>query len=326
MNVLIIGGLGFFGTYTTIELMKNNKNVILVDKMKGKKQKIEAIERIMDKRLKIYEGNVLDEKIINQVFLENSIDIVIDFVTMYNFSFSQTNPNKYYTDNMNKMNILLRYMKKYNCQKLIYASSAAVYGNASKFPIEETNELNPSNNYGRLKKNIEELLNNEYKKDKKWTFIKCRYFNPIGIYYDKYLSSKKKSNIYDILTQTDWNTNNQMKVCTGYSTKDGTAIRDYIHILDVAKANNKLVDFTMKNDGNYDFNIASGQGTSVKELINTFENITDIKVNVLYEKKCDRDIAISYANIEKIKSKTDWYPEKNIEDIFKDYKKYIIES
>ena len=328
MKVLVTGGTGYIGSHTIVELLNHNYEVVCIDNfINSKLEVLDKIKEITGKEITFYEGDVCDKQILRQIFTDNNIDAVIHFAGLKAVGESVRVPLKYYRNNIDSTLSLLEVMGEYNCKKLVFSSSATVYGKPKSLPIKEDFPLSTTNPYGATKLMIENILRDIYVSDKDWSIAVLRYFNPIGAHSSGLIGENPNDIPNNLMPYI-------VKVATGeyqklnifgndYDTVDGTGVRDYIHVVDLALGHLKALE-KIDNDNGIDFyNLGTGHGFSVLELVNTFSKVN--KVDVPYE-ICDRrpgDIDACYADPSYAKEKLNWQAEKNIEDMCRDSYNFV---
>ena len=323
MAILVTGGAGFIGSHTAVELLEKGEDIVIVDNFSNSlPETLEKIKEITKKDFKFYEVDLLDEENLEKVFKENNIESVIHFAAFKVVDESFEKPIEYYHNNITGTLVLLKLMKKYNCKKIVFSSSAAVYGDTEVLPIKEDSNLSTINPYGTTKLMIERILQDVSASDKEFSVAVLRYFNPIGAHKSGLIgdSSKKATNniMYVILKVAS----GKQEVLTvngnDYNTEDGTGIRDYIHVVDLAKGHLSALDKIRKEPGIKVYNLGTGRGYSVLELITTFEKVNGIKVNYKIGPRRPGDIVVSFADPSKAKEELGWIAERGIEDMCRD--------
>ena len=330
MRVLITGGLGFIGSHITVQLIENMDDVIIVDNLYN--SKIEVFDKIKqitkNNNIKLYIGDCQDETVMNKIFEENNIDLVIHCAGLKAVGESVQKPILYYQTNLNSTLTLLKIMQKNEIKRIIFSSTATVYGIPKISPIDETFETgNTTNPYGTSKYMIERILEDLYKSDNSWSIGILRYFNPIGAHESGLIGEEPNGIPNNLMPYI-------LKVANGelpylnvfgndYDTKDGTGVRDYIHVVDLANAHLKAAKKIYNSNGIYIYNIGTGTGYSVLDIVNNFEKVNGIKVNYKIAPRRSGDVAICFANPKKAESELGWKAEKNIEDMCKDAWNYI---
>lgn len=322
MKILVTGGLGFIGSHTVVELTESNNEVIIVDNLYNSKEEVlEKLETITGKKIKLYKYDLLDKEKLDEIFKENEIDAVIHFAGYKAVGESVKKPLMYYSNNLMSTTNLLEVMQKYNVKKLVFSSSATVYGDPGcpKY-TEEMGRGETTNPYGTTKAMIEKILEDLYTSDNSWNITILRYFNPVGAHNSGLIGEEPNGIPNNLMPYI-------MKVASGklevlsvfgndYPTPDGSGVRDYIHVVDLAKGHVKALE-KMK-DGLNIYNLGSGQGVSVLELVNTFQKVNNIKVNYKIVERRPGDLAEYYADSTKALNELGWKTEKTLEDICRD--------
>ena len=286
MKILVTGGTGYIGSHTCVELLNNGYDVVVIDSLVNSKEDVVSkIEEITGKKIAFYQGDVRDEKLLKGIFLDNKIDAVIHFAGLKAVGESVQKPIEYYQNNLDSTLTLLKIMKENDVKKIIFSSSATVYGDNKNVPFREEYEIGGTTNpYGTSKLFIEHMLNDVYVSDNEWSISLLRYFNPIGAHESGLIGEDPNgipNNLMPYISRVAIGKLPQLTVFGGdYDTKDGTCIRDYIHVVDLAKAHlcalNKLKSDPHSIDA---YNIGTGIGYSVLDIINAFEDATGQKVN-----------------------------------------------
>lgn len=322
-KILITGGAGYIGSHTAVELLKNGEELVIVDNFSNSSPEVlEKIKKITGKDFKFYELDLLDEEKLDNVFKDNKIEAVIHFAGLKAVGESVEKPIEYYHNNITGTLILLKTMKKYNCKKIVFSSSATVYGNPQKLPIAEDSPLSTTNPYGSTKLMIEQILQDVAVADKDFCIAILRYFNPIGAHESGLIGEVPNGIPNNIMPYI-------MKVAKGeykeltifgddYPTKDGTGVRDYIHVVDLSKGHLKALDKIRKEAGVKIYNLGTGNGYSVLELVKNFEKVNNVKVNYKIGPRRPGDIPACYANPRKAEKELGWKAEKGIEEMLKD--------
>ena len=322
MKILVTGGLGFIGSHTCVELAKQNHEVIIVDNLYNSKEEvIEKLEKITGIRFKLYKYDLLEKEKIEEIFDENNIDAVIHFAGYKAVGESVKKPLMYYSNNLQSTINLLEVMQKHNVKKIVFSSSATVYGDPGnpKY-VEEMGRGQTTNPYGTTKAMIEKILEDLYASDNSWDISILRYFNPVGAHESGLIGEEPNGIPNNLMPYV-------MKVASGklevlsifgndYPTVDGTGVRDYIHVVDLAKGHVSALD-KMKKGLNI-YNLGSGKGVSVLELVTTFEKVNNLKVNYKIVERRAGDLAEYYADPSKALKELDWKTEKTLEDICRD--------
>lgn len=311
-NILVSGGCGFIGSHCVVELIKNNYNVIIVDNLINSSITVlDAIEKITSIKPNFYHCDILNYKDLNHIFNNHKIDAVIHLAGHKSVSESVNNPLKYYENNVGGLITLLKCMKNHQVTKIVFSSSATVYGNPKKCPITEEDDINILNPYGQTKYISELML-----KDCCHTTIILRYFNPVGGYQ---LLGESPTRVATNLFPTIVSILNKEKshldiFGSDYNTIDGTPIRDYIHVVDLAKAHVKALQYNKSNI----FNLGTGQGYTVLEIVKEFENYTNQKIRYELKDRRAGDAEAVYADYSKAYQLLDWRPEYDLKTMVKD--------
>lgn len=324
MKVLLTGGTGFIGSHTAVELINSGYEVIIVDNLSNSSSTvIDKIEKITGIRPKFYKADVADIKSTETIFNENKIDAVIHFAGYKAVGESVEKPLMYYRNNIDSTLSLLELMVKYGVKNIVFSSSATVYGRPEVCPIPETARTGDcSNPYGRTKYFIENILTDFAKANEGASVVLLRYFNPIGAHSSGLIGEKPNgipNNLMPYITQTAAGIREKLSVFgNDYPTVDGTGVRDYIHVVDLAKGHVAAVNFASKNKGTEIFNLGTGKGSSVLEIISTFEKVNGIKIPYEIAAKRKGDVAECYAGTEKANRMLNWKAELTISDMCRD--------
>ena len=323
MSILVTGGAGFIGSHTVVELLEKGEDIVIVDNfVNSKPEVLEKIKKITEKDFKFYEVDLLDEENLEKVFIENKIEAVIHFAGLKAVGESVEKPIEYYHNNITGTLILLELMKKYNCKKIIFSSSATVYGTPKTVPIKEDFPLSTTNPYGSTKLMIEQILKDVCIADKEFCAILLRYFNPIGAHKSGLLGESPNgipNNLMPYINQVALGKLDHLNVFgNDYLTVDGTGVRDYIHVVDLAKGHVKALKKAREITGAEAYNLGTGKGYSVLEIVKAFEDANNIKIKYEITARRAGDIAECYADPSKAKQELDWEATKNLEEMCKD--------
>ena len=325
MKVLVTGGAGYIGSHTVVELLNSNHEVIIVDNFSNSKPEVlENIRKITGKDFKFYEEDLINKDSIDKIFSENTIDAVIDFAAFKAVGESTKIPVKYYINNVSTILFLLEIMEKHNVKKLVFSSSATVYGDPNIIPItEEAKTGNTTNPYGTSKYFVEQILKDLYKSDNSWDIAILRYFNPVGAHESGLIGEEPvgiPANLMPFISKVAKGELEELKVFgNDYDTKDGTGVRDYIHVVDLAIAHEKALEKLIKEEkGLFIYNIGTGNGYSVLEMIEAFEKANNIKIKYQITDRRPGDIATCYADPAKAENELNFKATKNLEDMCKD--------
>ena len=304
-KILVTGGMGYIGSHTVVQLYEAGYEPIIVDNLVNSKPEVlNRIEKITGKRPLFYEYDVRDEEKISKIFDEDEIFAVIHFAGLKSVGESVQKPQLYFDNNIGSTEVLLRVMEKHNCKNIVFSSSATVYGNPERVPIFEEDKLGPTTNpYGETKLRIEFLLKDVAKNDKTWNIVLLRYFNPIGAHKSGLMGEDPQgipNNLMPYITQVAVGKLKQLQVFgDDYDTLDGTGVRDYIHVDDLAHGHILALKKIEEKPGLLIYNLGTGKGTSVLELVHAFEEANNIKINYVIAPRRPGDIAECYANADK---------------------------
>ena len=331
MKVLVTGGAGFIGSHTVVELLNNDMEVVVIDDFSNSKPEVlDNIKKITGKDFKFYEVNYLNREELEKVFEENpDIDGVINFAGFKAVGESVKKPIEYYINNVSGALVLLDTMRKYNVKKFVFSSSATVYGEKNPIPYIETMETGKATNpYGTTKLFIEQILEDVYKSDNTWDICILRYFNPIGAHESGLIGEEPQGIPNNLMPYVVRVASGQLKELSvfgdDYDTPDGTGVRDYIHVVDLAKGHVKAIEkLNKEGSGIYIYNLGAGIGYSVLDIVKTFEKVTGKKVSYKITERRPGDLAEVYSNPKKAEEELGWKAEKNLEDMCRDSWNYI---
>ena len=330
MAVLLPGGTGYIGSHTAVELLNSVKEIVIIDNFSNSKAEVlEKIKKITGKDFKFYEMDYRDKEKLEKVFTENDIEAVLNFAGYKAVGESVQKPIEYYDNNINGALALLEVMKKHNVKKFIFSSSATVYGDPEVIPItEECKTGGTTNPYGTTKLFIEQILKDTYASDNTWDICILRYFNPVGAHESGLIGEEPQgipNNLMPYVVRVAAGILPQLSVFgNDYNTPDGTGVRDYIHVVDLAKGHvlalNKL---EKENKGLFIYNLGTGTGYSVLDMVKAFEKATGKEVPYKIAPRRSGDIATCYANPKKAKEELGWEATKTLEDMCRDSWNYI---
>ena len=331
MKILVTGGLGYIGSHTCVELLNDDYEVIIVDNLSNSKiEVLDKIKEITNKDVKFYKEDVCDIDTLDKIFKDNNIDAIIHFAGYKAVGESVEKPIMYYENNLVSTLNLCRMMKKYNCKKVVFSSSATVYGSPHTLPIEEDFPLSTTNPYGTTKLMNEMILEDVYKSDKDFSIVILRYFNPIGAHSSGLIGEDPNgipNNLMPYIVRVAAHELECLNVFgSDYDTPDGTGVRDYIHVVDLALGHIKAIEKTFKGNGIDYYNLGTGKGYSVLDIINTFEKVNNVKVNYKIVDRRPGDIAACYADPTKAKEELGWEAKYDIERMCKDSYNYILKN
>lgn len=331
MAILVTGGAGFIGSHTSVELLNKGKEIVIIDNFSNSKPEVlDKIRKITGKDFKFYEIDYLDREKLEKVFQENDIESVLNFAGYKAVGESIEKPLEYYHNNISGCLVLLQTMKKYGVKKFIFSSSATVYGEPEKIPLtEECKTGGTTNPYGTSKLFIEQILKDTYKSDSTWDICILRYFNPVGAHESGLIGEEPQgipNNLMPYIVRVANGTLKELSVFgNDYNTKDGTGVRDYIHVVDLAKGHVAALQKLDKEEkGLYIYNLGTGNGYSVLDMVKAFEKATGKKVPYKIAQRREGDIATCYADPSSAKEELGWVATKTLEDMCLDSWKYII--
>lgn len=330
MSVLLPGGAGYIGSHTAVELLNAGKEIVIIDNFANSKPEVlEAIKKITGKNFKFYEMDYRDKEKLEKVFEENDIEAVLNFAGYKAVGESVQKPLEYYDNNISGALILLETMKKYNVKKFIFSSSATVYGDPEIIPItEECKTGGTTNPYGTTKLFIEQILKDTYASDNTWNICILRYFNPVGAHESGLIGEEPQgipNNLMPYVVRVAAGILPQLSVFgNDYDTPDGTGVRDYIHVVDLAKGHVLALDkLNKEGKGLYIYNLGTGTGYSVLDMVKAFEKATGKAVPYKIAPRRAGDIATCYAEPKKAKEELGWEASKTLEDMCRDSWNYI---
>lgn len=330
MKVLVTGGLGYIGSHTCVELLKEGHEVVILDNLSNSKKEVqEKIEELANKKLTLYIGNMIDKDLLDEIFTKEKIDTVIDFAAYKAVGESVQKPIDYYENNVSTVLVLLKEMTKHQVKKLVFSSSATVYGTPEQVPIKEDAKTgNTTNPYGTSKLFVEQILKDLYKSDNTWDIAILRYFNPIGADPSGLIGEDPNgipANLMPYIAKVAVGELECLSIFgNDYPTKDGTGVRDYIHVVDLAKGHIKALEKLQKeNQGLFIYNLGTGTGYSVLDIVHAFEKVNNLKVNYKIAPRREGDIAECYSDPTKAKEELGWQAEKTIEDMCRDAYNFI---
>lgn len=323
MAILVTGGMGYIGSHTCVELLNAGYEVVIVDNLSN--SKIEVLQNIQDitgKDFKFYKINMLEKDSLERVFHENEIDAVIHFAGLKSVEESVLHPLLYYKNNLMSTITLCELMQKYQIKNLVFSSSATVYGIPEKVPISEESQLQAKSPYGRTKLMIEEILEDVHQADQQWSISILRYFNPIGAHESGKIGEDplgRPNNLMPTITKVAARKYNILHVFgNNYPTIDGTCIRDYIHVTDIANGHIKALKKNKNSSGIHTYNLGTGKGYSVLEIISSFEKVTGVHIPYQIIAPRSGDVAVCYANPRKAEKELGWKARKEIDEMCMD--------
>ena len=323
MAVLVTGGAGYIGSHTCIEMVKAGYDVVVVDNLdNSNKESLSRVEKIVGKEIKFYENDVRDKEALRKIFSENKIEAVIHFAGLKAVGESVAKPIEYYDNNLISTIYLLEVMREFDVKKFVFSSSATVYGVAKEMPLKEGMPTGAINPYGRTKLFIEEILRDLYVSDNTWGIAILRYFNPIGAHESGTIGEDPKgipNNLMPYIAQVAVGRREQLHVFgNDYNTVDGTGVRDYIHVCDLAVGHVKAVDWALKNEKCDEFNLGTGNGTSVLQLKDAFETASGVEIPFVIDPRRPGDPDEVYADATKALDVLGWKADLGVDEMCRD--------
>ena len=324
MNVLVTGGAGYIGSHTCVELLENGYGVVVIDNLvNANPVSLKRVEQITGKTVKFYEGDVRDEVLLRKIFAENDISCVIHFAGLKAVGESVEKPWEYYDNNLNTTLVLTKVMKEVGMKSIIFSSSATVYTSDNEMPLKETSRTGGCTNpYGWTKYMTEQILSGISHADPDWSVVLLRYFNPIGAHKSGLMGENPRgipNNLMPYITQVAIGRREKLSIFgNDYPTPDGTCVRDYIHVMDLAKGHVAAVKFATENKGTEVFNLGTGIGYSVMDTVNTFMEVNHVDVPYQIVGRRAGDIATCYADPAKSKEVLGWTAQETLADMCRD--------
>lgn len=331
MAILVTGGAGYIGSHACVELLENGYEIVVLDNfVNSKPESLNRIRKITGSDFKFYEADLLDREAVETVFSENSIDAVIHFAGLKAVGESVQKPLWYYHNNITGTLILCEVMAKHNVKKLVFSSSATVYGNPKSVPISEDFPLSTTNPYGSTKLMIENILRDLVVADKEWSIALLRYFNPIGAHESGLIGEDPNDIPNNLMPYVAQVAAGKLEVLSvfgnDYPTHDGTGVRDYIHVVDLARGHLKAVERVMNHPGVDAYNLGTGHGYSVLDMVKTFSEVNGVSVNYKIAPRRPGDIAECFANPTKAKELLGWEAEYDLKKMCQDAWKFMTEN
>lgn len=323
MAILVTGGAGYIGSHTVVELLNLGKEVVIVDNLSNSSILVlDRIEAITGKRPAFYELDVCDKQALRKVFEQESIEAAIHFAGYKAVGESVQKPVMYYENNIMSTLALVEVMSEFNVKKIVFSSSATVYGVHNQSPLVETMPTSATNPYGYTKVMLEQILKDVHVADSEWSIALLRYFNPIGAHESGLIGEDPSgipNNLMPFIAQVAVGKRPELSVFgDDYDTVDGTGVRDYIHVVDLAIGHIKALEKVSEKPDVYIYNLGSGEGTSVLQLVNTFESVNKVPIPYKIVPRRSGDVAICYANADKAYKELNWKTTKTIEDMCRD--------
>lgn len=321
--ILVTGGAGFIGSHTCVELLNGGYEIAVIDNFcNSKPEMLDKIREITNKDFKFYEADLLDRPKVEQIFEENKIDAVIHFAGLKAVGESVAMPMEYYYNNIGSTLVLTQTMAKYGCKKIVFSSSATVYGDPASVPITEDFPLHTTNPYGSTKLMIENILRDIYVSDNEWSIVLLRYFNPIGAHKSGLIGESPNgipNNLVPYIAQVAVGVREHLNVFgDDYNTTDGTGVRDYIHVVDLSLGHVKAVEKVADTTGVFTYNLGTGNGYSVLEVLHAYEKACGKELPYKVVPRRPGDIAMCYADTSKSEAELGWKATRGIDEMCED--------
>ncbi|WP_409290601.1 UDP-glucose 4-epimerase GalE [Peribacillus sp. SCS-37] len=331
MAILVTGGAGYIGSHTCVELLEKGYEVVVVDSfINSRRESLKRVSEITGRELVCHEVDLLDRRGMERVFLEHDIEAVIHFAALKAVGESVSMPLQYYLNNITGTLILCELMKEHGVKKLVFSSSATVYGMAAEMPVSEGASLSATNPYGRSKQMMEEILKDLHQSDPEWSIALLRYFNPIGAHPSGLIGEEPSgipNNLMPFIAGVASGKLPQLNIFGGdYPTADGTGVRDYIHVVDLAQGHIKAVEKLSLETGVNAYNLGTGMGYSVLEMVSAFERASGQKIPYTIVERRPGDIAECYANPLKAKIELGWEAVKGMEEMCVDAWRWQVQN
>lgn len=331
MTVLVTGGAGYIGSHAAVELLEHGYDIVVVDNLSNSQlEAINSVKELTGKDFPFYQYDLLDYDAIDKLFKMYDFDSVIHFAGLKAVGESVEIPLKYYHNNITGTLNLCKVMQKYNVKKMVFSSSATVYGNPERVPIDESFPLQATNPYGQTKLMIEQILRDLYVSDHSWRIALLRYFNPIGAHKSGRIGENPNgipNNLMPYITQVAVGKREKLYVFgNDYDTHDGTGVRDYIHVVDLVKGHIKALEFLETHEGVEAFNLGTGTGYSVLDLVSTFSEVNNVEIPYEFTERRPGDVAICYANPEKANRLLNWHAEYDLKQMCEDSWRWQVQN
>ena len=331
MKILVTGGTGYIGSHTCVELLNGGYEVVIVDNLSNSKiEVVDKIKNITNKDFKFYNYDVRDEEKLIQIFNENKIDAVIHFAGLKAVGESVEKPILYYQNNIDSTLVLCKVMNKFNVKKLVFSSSATVYGKQEVLPIKETAILSTTNPYGTTKLFIEQILDDIYKSDKEWSIIKLRYFNPVGSHSSGIIGEDPNgipNNLVPYINKVAIGELSHLNVFgNDYDTVDGTGVRDYIHVVDLALGHLKALEFIENKNCSMSINLGTGIGYSVLEIVEAYKKTNKVDIPYRIVERREGDVDKCFADPTLARELLNWEAKLDLNDMVSSAYNYIIKN
>lgn len=324
MKILVTGGAGYIGSHTCVELLQKGMDVVVIDNLdNSNKESLNRVEKIAGRKLVFYQADVRDRVTLEQIFSEHKFDCVIHFAGLKAVGESVAKPIEYYDNNLTSTIVLAETMRKFNVKKIVFSSSATVYFGGNPMPLQEMSITgNCTNPYGWTKYMSEQILRDMAKADATCSVVLLRYFNPIGAHPSGMIGEDPRgipNNLMPFIAQVAVGRRDHLNIFgNDYDTPDGTGVRDYIHVVDLARGHVAAIDFMNRHNGEHVFNLGTGIGYSVLDMVKAFEKANGIKIPFEFAPRRPGDLAVCYSSPEKASSELGWKAENNLEDMCRD--------
>ncbi|MCT8537477.1 UDP-glucose 4-epimerase GalE [Glaesserella parasuis] len=324
MTILVTGGAGYIGSHTVVELLNQSKEIVVLDNLSNSSEiSLERVKQITGKSVRFYQGDILDREMLRRIFAENQIDSVIHFAGLKAVGESVREPLRYYQNNVTGSIVLVEEMLKANVNTIVFSSSATVYGDPKEIPITESCEVGGTTNpYGTSKYMVERILEDTAKAFPQFSAVVLRYFNPVGAHASGLIGEDPNgipNNLLPYISQVAVGKLQQLSVFgCDYETHDGTGVRDYIHVVDLAIGHLKALEKHQDDAGFHVYNLGTGTGYSVLDMVNAFEQANDIKVLYKLVDRRPGDIAVCYSNPQKALEQLGWKTQYDLTQMMKD--------
>ena len=320
MAILVTGGAGYIGSHTVVELLNDNQEVVIIDNLSNSSvEALARVEAITQKKVTFYQGDVLNKAFLQKVFTDHAIESVIHFAGLKAVGESVAQPLRYYENNVTGTLILCQVMAEFDVKNLVFSSSATVYGDPATLPITEDFPTGATNPYGQSKLMVEHILSDLHNSDPTWNIARLRYFNPVGAHESGLIGEDPNdipNNLMPFIAQVAVGKREALSIFgNDYHTHDGTGVRDYIHVVDLAKGHLKALEKLNTGSGLVTYNLGTGQGYSVLDMVKAFENACGHSIKYQVAPRRPGDIAACYANPDKAQTELNWQATHTIEDM-----------
>lgn len=320
MTILVTGGAGYIGTHTVVELLNNGSDVVILDNLSNSSvTALERVEQITGKSVTFYQGDILNKPFLQKLFTDHDIESVIHFAGLKAVGESVEQPLRYYENNVTGTIVLCQVMAEFNVKNIVFSSSATVYGDPASLPITEDFPTGATNPYGQSKLMVEHVLADLHHSDPSWNIARLRYFNPVGAHDSGLIGEDPNdipNNLMPFITQVAVGKREQLSVFgNDYDTVDGTGVRDYIHVVDLAVGHLRALDKLRTKPGLVTYNLGTGQGYSVLEMVAAFEKASGTEIMYQLVARRAGDIAACYANPDKAQTELNWQATHTIDDM-----------